>query len=70
MSYYQELVKNIGKAMRKHPRSVVAMDSKSFKVMATGKNSAALSQKLNRGKATENVSVIFQKPSAGAVWIL
>lgn len=72
MSYYEELIKNIGKAMKKHPRSVVAMNSENFKVVATGKDSKKLSRQLKRIKSPddESVSVIFQKPSESAVWIL
>ncbi|HEY3761763.1 MAG TPA: hypothetical protein VGN23_08445 [Verrucomicrobiae bacterium] len=72
MSYYEQLIRNMGKAMRKHPRSVVAMNSESFKVVATGKNSKELNRRLNKVKKTdgEGISVIFQKPGANTVWIL
>jgi len=72
MSYYEQLIKNIGKAMKKHPRSVVAMNSENFKVVATGKDSRKLNRQLNKLKKTggESVPVIFQKPSEDAVWIL
>jgi hypothetical protein len=72
MSYYEQLIKNIGRAMKKHPRSVVAMNSENFRVMATAKDSKRLSHKLNRMTKTDNagVPVIFQKPGKSAVWIL
>ena len=72
MNYYEQLIKNIGKAMKKHPRSIVAMNSENFKIVATGKDSKKLSRQLNKIEKTdgESVSVIFQKPSENAVWIL
>jgi len=69
MNYYEELVKRVGKAMRKHPQSTVVMDAGSFRVVAMGRNSRQLSRKL-RARKRGGVAVVFEQPREDAVWIL
>jgi hypothetical protein len=70
MSYYEKLVRHIEKSMNAHPRSTVVMDASTFKILATGRDTKKLARKLRRSKTDQRVSVVFQKPDAGEVWIL
>jgi len=70
MKYYEELIKQMGRSMRAHPRSTVVMDSGSLKVIASGRNTTELTRKVNRAKTGRGVAVVFQRPDDKAVWIL
>lgn len=70
MTYYEKLVREINKSMEEHPLSMVVMDSSNFKVIATGKDTNEVSRKVNKSKGSHGISVVFQRPSDNAVWIL
>ena len=69
MNYYEKLVKKIDQSMRAHPRSAMVMDMGSFEIIAKSRNIKSLSKKLPR--AAKGIStVVFQKPSEKAAWVL
>ena len=69
MNFYEKLARKIDQSMKAHPRSAMAMDMQSFEIIARGPNFKSLRGKLPA--AQKNLStVIFQKPSAKAAWIL
>ena len=70
MTYYEQLIKHMDKSMKAHPRSTVVMDSDSFKVVASGRDTKKLTRKLKRAKARDGISVVFQQPAENAVWVL
>ncbi len=70
MNYYEELVRQIDKSMKAHPRSTVVMDSGSFKIIAAGRNTRAVARKLKRTKPGRGTSVVFKGLDKKAVWIL
>ncbi len=69
MNYYEKLVHKINQSMEAHPRSVMAMDMKTFAIIAKGKNLKDLRRKMPSSKKGAD-SVIFQKPSPKETWIL
>jgi len=69
MNYYEKLVRKMDQSMKAHPRSAMAMDMTNFKIVAKGSNIKSLHGKLSAAKSAVP-TVIFQKPSPGAAWIL
>ena len=69
-NYYAELIANIGKSMKAHPRSTVLMDADSFKVIGAARNPTRLSAKFKRALAGRRQTVVFQGPDKKAIWIL
>ncbi len=72
MRYYDELIRQIDKSMKAHPRSTVVMDADTFKVLATGKDAAKLTRQLRRKQmgGRRARTVVFEQPDEHAVWIL
>ncbi len=70
MKYYHELIANIGKSMKEHPRSTVLMDADSFRVIGAAKDPKKLTGKLKRALAGRGHTVVFQQPDEKAIWIL
>lgn len=68
MTYYEKLVKKVNESMAAHPRSAMAMDLDTFRIVAKGPNLAALDKKM-AGKKRDH-TLIFQKPSQKASWVL
>lgn len=68
MNYYEKLVKKINQSMNAHPNSAIAMDTKTFSVIAKGKNLKDLRRKMPSKDNPD--SLIFQKPSPSVTWIL
>ena len=69
MNYYEKLVKKINQSMAANPKSAMVMDMGSFEIIAKGTSIKSLGKKLpalNRN----NQTVVFQKPSGKAAWIL
>lgn len=69
MNYYEKLVKEINRSMNAHAHSAVAMDMKTFSIIAKGKNLKDLRRKMPSTKVNSH-SVIFQKPNPNVIWIL
>jgi len=70
MSYYQNLINHMEKCMRLHPDSAIVMDSDTFKVVATGKDTKTLARRMKKAKSVTGIPVLFQRTKANAVWIL
>jgi hypothetical protein len=70
MSYYQNLINHMEKCMRLHPDSAIAMDSDTFEVIATGKDTKTLARRMKKAKSITGIPVLFQRTKANAVWIL
>jgi len=70
MKYYHELVANIGRSMKAHPRSTVLMDADSFRVIAAARDPEKLAGKLKRALAGQGHMVVFRQPDKRAIWIL
>jgi hypothetical protein len=68
MTYYEKLVKKINQSMEAHPRSAMAMDMDTFRIVAKGADLAALNKKIS-GKTPPH-TLIFQKPNQKASWVL
>lgn len=69
MNYYEKLVRRINQSMNAHANSAVAMDMRTFSIIAKGKNLKDLRRKMSPAKDNSH-SVIFQKPSPNVTWIL
>ena len=67
LNYYEKLVKKINQSMSANPKSAMAMDMGSFQIVAKSSNLKALSKKL---ATLSSQTVVFQKPSGKAAWIL
>jgi hypothetical protein len=70
MTYYETLLQQVGKSMKKHPHSTMVMDYGSLKVVASGVNTKKLGERMRHKKTISGVSVVFQRPSEKAVWVL
>ena len=69
MNYYEKLVKRVYQSMIDNPHSAMVMDMSNFKIISKGPNFKSLSKKLP--ETTNGIStVVFQKPSQRAAWIL
>ena len=69
MNYYEKLVKRVNQSMNDNPRSAMVMDMASFVIIAKSQNFKSLSKKMP--ETTKGIStVVFQKPSQRAAWIL
>jgi hypothetical protein len=69
MNYYESLVKKMNQSMKDNPRSAMVMDMGSFEIIAKSHSIKSLSRKLpipTKGIST----IVFQKPSQKAAWIL
>ena len=69
MNYYEKLVKKINQSMKDNPRSAIAMDMGTFQIVAKSNNLKSLSKKI-AGSKKGSSTVVFQKPSQKAAWIL
>jgi nitrogenase subunit NifH len=70
MTYYNELIREIGKSMSANPHSTVVMDYGSQKVLAKGVDPKKVSRKIKTLPSGNRISIVFQKPKENAVWIL
>lgn len=70
MTYYDQLVREMGKSMDRHPQSTMVMDYGSRKIVAMGANTAKISQKVKTRKADGSISIVFRRPKENAIWIL
>jgi hypothetical protein len=69
MNYYEKLVKRVNQSMNDHPHSAMVMDMGNFEIIAKSPNFKSLSKKMP--ETTKGIStVVFQKPSQTAAWIL
>lgn len=69
MNYYEKLVQKINQSMAANPKSAMVMDMGSFEIIAKGSNLKSLGKKLSALNHS-NQTVVFQKPSGKAAWIL
>jgi Tfp pilus assembly PilM family ATPase len=67
MAYYEKLVRNVNRSMKKYPRSAVAMDVDTFQLVAKAASLAALEKKLR--SRLSGSTLIFQKPGRRPAWI-
>ena len=70
MTYYEELMMQMDKAMDQHPRSTVAMAADTFEVIAVGRDIRKVASKMRGRLKPHQVPVIFQRPKKNDTWIL
>ncbi len=70
MKYYNELIANIGKSMKAHPRRTVLMDANSFRIIAVAKDPKKLTGTLRRALDERGHTVVFEQLDEKAIWIL
>ena len=58
MTYYENLIKHVHAAMKKHPRSPVAMTTDTFEVVAAGKNVRKMASAIRKGNALHNIPLV------------
>jgi len=68
MTYYEKLVRSMGKSMAAHPRSTIVMDANTFEVVATGTDANRLARRLKKLRS-QNV-VVFQRPNPNHILVL
>jgi hypothetical protein len=69
MTYYENLIKHVHAAMKKHPRSPVAMTTDTFEVVAAGKNVRKMAVAIRKGNARGRTMAVFQMPDADQTFI-
>ena len=69
MTYYENLVKHVDAAMRKHPRTPVVMSTHDFKVIGTGKNARKIARLVKKCRAEGSVPAVFQRLAPGRTFI-
>jgi hypothetical protein len=69
MNYYEKLVKQINRSMKADPKSAMIMDMGSFEILAKGSSIKSLTKKVS-ALSGGTQTVVFQKPSEKAAWIL
>ncbi len=69
MTYYEDLIKHVHAAMKKHPRSPVAMTTDTFKVGAAGKNVRKMAAAIRKSTARGRTMAVFQMPNANQTFI-
>ncbi|MEI6564266.1 MAG: hypothetical protein WCO42_08205 [bacterium] len=69
MTYYENLIKHVHTAMKKHPRSPIVMTTDTFEVVASGKNIRKLSSAIKKYGDQGRLTAVFQKPSANQTFI-
>ena len=69
MTYYENLIKHVHAAMKKHPRSPVAMTTDTFEVVAAGKNVRKMAAAIRKGNARGRTMAVFQMPNANQTFI-
>jgi len=69
MTYYENLIKHVHAAMKKHPRSPVAMTTDTFEVVAAGKNVRKMASAIRKGNARGRTMAVFQMPNANQTFI-
>lgn len=69
MTYYENLIRHVHAAMRKHPRSPVAMTTDTFKVVASGKNVRKMAKAIREGRARGRTMAVFQMPDVDQTFI-
>jgi hypothetical protein len=69
MNYYEKLVKKINQSMAANPKAAMVMDMGSFEILAKGSSIKSLGKKLSALNCSHQ-TVVFQKPSGKAAWIL
>jgi hypothetical protein len=67
---YQMLVRKMRKLANAHPRSYVAMDGKTSKVIATGRSLRPVAEKAHLSVQERQVPVIFRKQQKNKIHIL
>jgi hypothetical protein len=61
MTYYENLVRHVDAAMRKHPRTPVVMSTHDFKVIGTGRTSRRIAQLVKKCRAEGYVPAVCQR---------
>jgi len=56
--------------MERHPRSAIAMDAETFKVIGRGKDISKVVPKMDAAVAQGRTPVILEKPRHPETWIL
>jgi hypothetical protein len=69
MTYYENLIKHVHAAMKKHPRSPVVMTTDTFEVVASGKNVRKMASAIRRCGVKGRDMAVFQKPDAHQTFI-
>ncbi|MBN1671412.1 MAG: hypothetical protein JXR37_10285 [Kiritimatiellae bacterium] len=70
MTYYEQLVKRAAAAMKRHPRSTIAMDAETFEILCTSKDPRKVAARLDRAVSEGRTPVILEKPRKPETWIL
>lgn len=70
MTYYMKLVRHAAAAMKKYPRSTVALDAEDFGVLARSRRSAKVAKCARKAVAMGRTPVIVEKPRHAETWIL
>jgi hypothetical protein len=66
--YYNELVRRMEACARKYPRSIIAIDSGTFKIVAHGKTIKIMMRQL-KGQQLRGIPVIFRQDHSKN-WVL
>jgi hypothetical protein len=69
MTYYDNLIRHVHAAMKKHPRSPVVMTTDTFEVIATGRNVHKMASTIRRYGDKGRMTAVFQKPSSDQTFI-
>lgn len=69
MTYYDNLIRHVHAAMKKHPRSPVVMTTDTFEVVATGRNVRKMATAIRKCGDQGRTTAVFQKPSADQTFI-
>jgi hypothetical protein len=70
MTYYEQLIGKMGKAMAKHPNSTIAMTSDTFEIIGASKDPAKLSAQMSKKLKHGQVPAIFERMPKNQTWIL
>ncbi len=69
MTYYENLIKHVHAAMKKHPRSPVVMTTDTFEVVASGKNVSKMAAVIRKYGSQGRLTAVFQKPIVNQTFI-
>lgn len=69
MTYYEDLVKHVHAAMKRHPRTPVVMSTDNFKIIATGTNGRKIASLVRKCRAEGRVPAVFQKAAANHTFV-
>src|SRR5215470_12237091 len=70
MTYYEQLVRAMEKAMERHPHSTMVMDYSTRKIVAKGSNTEKVLREFRKKSSGKGLPIIFRKPKANTVWVL